>query len=66
MKLRFYVAFEHFLRPFVARRDSFASLCGPQALFSSKMWPANIVEFETPALVFGGLELFHQKKLNFL
>ena len=38
------------LRPFVARGDIFASLCGPQALFLPKMWPANIVEFKTPAL----------------
>ena len=50
LKLQFYVVLKHFLRPFVARRDIFASLCGPQALFSLKMWPASILKFETPAL----------------
>ena len=34
-----YVVLEHLLRPFVARGDIFASLCGPRAHFSSKCGP---------------------------
>ena len=49
-ELQFYVVKEHFLCLFVARGDIFALMCGPRALFFIKAWPANKVEFETPAL----------------
>ena len=49
--------------PTVARGNIFAYLCGPQALFSIKMWPAYTFEFETPGegpVV--GLKIFLRKE----
>ena len=39
LKLQFYVVLQHFLRPFLARGDIFASSCGPRTLFTSRCGP---------------------------